>query len=122
MSQSPMADMLSGVVLADDTYIGWEARNPGNEKPISLYPLTPEKALAGLMQVRSKGDRQLRKFRIADRVQDADGRVGTVANIPEYDLYVRLPEGDMVIESIYQIQWEDSEVMVFVRESDLRPA
>ena len=27
-------------------------RNPGNEKPISLHPLSPEEALKGLMQVR----------------------------------------------------------------------
>ena len=122
MSQGPMVNILSGVGEANDTFISWEERNPGNEKPISLYPLTPEEALAGLMQVRRAGDRQVRKFRIADRVQDAHGRVGTVANIPEYNLYVRLPEGNTGIEAMYLIKWDDFEVMVLVRESDLRPA
>ena len=117
-----MVNILSGLGEADDTFIGWEERNPGNEKPISLYPLTPEEALTGLMHVCQEGDRQFRKFRIAHRIQDADGRVGTVANIPEYHLYVRLPEGNTGIETMYLIKWDDSEVMVLVRKSDLRPA
>ncbi len=103
-------------------YIGWISRNPRNEKPISLYPLTLEAALTGLLPVRWEGDRQMRKFRIADRSQAAHGRVGTVADIPEYNLYVRVQESDMGVESIYQIKWDASEVMVLVRESDLRPA
>ena len=32
-------------------------RNPGNEKPLSLHPLTPEEALAGLMQTNPKETR-----------------------------------------------------------------
>ena len=117
-----MVNTLSDAIEADDMYIGWKARNSRNEKPISLYPLTLEEALTVLMPVRSEGDRQIRKFRIADRIQAAHGRVGSVADIPEYNLYVRLPESDIRIEVIYQIQWDDFDVMVLVKESDLRPA
>ena len=75
MSQVPMVNRLSGVVEADDTYIGWEARNPGNEKPISLYPLTLEEALAGLMQVRPEGDRNAAKATIHWRFNTQDARL-----------------------------------------------
>ena len=81
--------------------------------------MRPEKGLAEVMQVRQERDMQVRKFQIADRVQDRHGRIGIVVNIPEYNVRLTLPAGDMYVEAEYEIQWEDSGELELVRESGL---
>ena len=105
-----------------------EKRNPGNEKPISLYPLTPEEALAELMKAKPEHKaQQPRRFNKGDRValsdksqilpSDIRGKHGIVlqswervreqSDEPQYFLYV------------VQLDWADRRVEV--DEADLTP-
>lgn len=104
-------------------------RNPGNEKPISLHPLTPEEALGGLIQSKPEQKaQQTQSFKKGDRVaisleakslpSDVRGKRGIVL-----ESWERVREQtDEPRYFLYVVQVDDPDQKIEVDETDLTPA
>ena len=107
------------------------------QPPVSLAPLNPEEALAGLMQVKPGRETQMPKFTNGDKVMisadakitvpEALGKVGTVVWLPmEGRRTTRLQEGARMTakrtDVWYDVRLHLTRAVVNVEESDLTPA
>lgn len=114
------------------------ARNKKKRRqpPVSLSPLKPEDALAGLLQVKPEKGEQMPKFKHEDRVRiiagGHSGKTGTIFGHPTTLVETGLPETsvadgqDVATYAItppveYEVDLDGSDATVPVMESDLEP-
>ena len=104
------------------------------QPPVSLSPLTPEDALAGLLQVKPEKGEQMPKFKNEQRVKiiagDHSGKTGTIFGHPTTLVEAGLPETsvadgqDVATYAIttpveYLVDLDGLDATVLVMESDL---
>ena len=101
-----------------------------NDPPVSLSPLEPEEALAGLLQVKPEKEQPMPSFKHEDRVRvvagEYAGQTGTVFANPNIVRSALAPvgegqdiAGEERLSYIYEVDLDKSDEPVMIPESDL---